>query len=80
MRGLAESWVRGSMKDLSSNKAAMGLSSVGKERDLSIASQGHILITPLSEPDHRSPGKMAIDVNSDRIHQNQTIDKKEKGS
>lgn len=43
------------MYDLSTIKAAVCLSSGLRERAFSIASHGHILIPPPSEPDHKSP-------------------------
>ena len=52
---LTVTWLRRSMDDLSTSKAAMCLSSGERERDLSMDSQGQIFITPPSDPDHMSP-------------------------
>lgn len=52
---LTVTWLLRSMNDLSTSRAAMCLSSCVKERDFSMDSHGQILITPPSEPDHRSP-------------------------
>lgn len=51
-----KTWLLRSMYDLSTINAAICLSSNVRERDFLMASQGQILITPLSEPDQRSPG------------------------
>ena len=50
-----ERWLLRSMYDRSTIKAAVCLSSGLRERAFSIASHGHILIPPPSEPDHKSP-------------------------
>ena len=48
-------WLLRSTYDLSTNKEAICLSADVRESDFSIASQGQVLITPPSDPDHRSP-------------------------
>lgn len=58
------------MYDLSTVKAAMGLSSGVRERAFSIASHGHTLITPPSEPDHKSPGSKREEIREMRMKTN----------
>lgn len=55
LKPFVDNWFLKSTQDLSTNKAALCLSSVVREIDFSIASQGHIFIAPPSEPDHKSP-------------------------
>lgn len=53
---LTVTWALRSITDLSTNKAAIRLSSADRARDFSMDSHGHTLIIPPSEPDHTSPG------------------------
>jgi len=48
-------WLLKSMRALSTSRAAMCFSSDDRDRNFSTASHGQTLITPCSEPDHRSP-------------------------
>jgi hypothetical protein len=49
-------WFLISIYDFSTDSAAICLSSAVNEKAFSRSSQGHILITPPSDPDHKSPG------------------------
>jgi hypothetical protein len=53
-------WLLRSTKDLSTNNVAMCLSSTVRERDFTMASQGHTFIDPPSEPVHISPVHLKI--------------------